>query len=80
VTTIGRTDDNDLAIDNQVHQPPSRAECSRGRTSPCSEDLGSTNGVYVNNRRISKLTLKDGDQVTIGKSRFRFALKPATQR
>ena len=44
------------------------------------EDLGSTNGVYVNNRRISKQTLKDGDQVTIGKTRFRFVIKTQTPR
>ena len=31
------------------------------------QDLGSKNGTFVNNRRISKAVLKDGDEVLIGK-------------
>ncbi|HEX5864819.1 MAG TPA: FHA domain-containing protein, partial [Casimicrobiaceae bacterium] len=79
VTTIGRTADNDLSIDTKFISRH-HAQMLAGPNFTVLEDLGSTNGVYVNNRRISKQTLKDGDQVTIGKSRFRFAVKAATQR
>lgn len=34
------------------------------------EDLGSKNGLLVNGRRVSKTTLRDGDVVDIGPSRF----------
>ena len=63
VTTIGRTDDNDLAIDTKFISRH-HAQMLAGPNFTVLEDLGSTNGVYVNNRRISKQTLKDGDQVT----------------
>lgn len=41
------------------------------------EDLNSTNGVYINGRKISRQQLNDGDSVTIGEAQFRFALKQA---
>ncbi len=40
------------------------------------EDLGSTNGVYINDSRISRRhALQDGDMVLVGKTQFRFTLK-----
>ena len=44
------------------------------------EDLNSTNGTYVNAERVSRRTLKEGDIVTLGKSEFRFVLRPAPER
>lgn len=35
-------------------------------------DLGSTNGIKVNGRRVTSARLEDGDQVTIGTTTFRF--------
>jgi pSer/pThr/pTyr-binding forkhead associated (FHA) protein len=74
ITSIGRTDDNDLAIDTKFISRH-HAQMLAGPNFTVLEDLGSTNGVYVNNRRISKQTLRDGDQVRIGKTRFRFVVK-----
>jgi ABC transport system ATP-binding/permease protein len=34
------------------------------------EDLGSTNGTFVNGRKIDKVTLSNGDKVTIGRVEF----------
>ena len=34
------------------------------------EDLGSTNGTFVNGKKVSKTTLSDGDQVTVGRVQF----------
>lgn len=46
-------------------------------------DLGSTNGTFVNNERVSgQIALKDGDQVRIGKLVFQISIRtsvPATQ-
>ena len=35
------------------------------------EDLNSTNGVYVNGRKIMREPLRDGDSVTVGEAKFR---------
>ena len=37
------------------------------------EDLNSTNGVYVNGRKLLRARLRDGDAVTIGEAKFRVA-------
>jgi pSer/pThr/pTyr-binding forkhead associated (FHA) protein len=34
------------------------------------EDLGSTNGTFVNGRKVSKATLTDGDKLTVGRVQF----------
>jgi hypothetical protein len=70
-TTIGRAEDNDIAI--------TRASISRhhavimsGPRQTVIEDLNSTNGVLVNKERVRETVLRDGDVVHIGKCRFRF--------
>jgi pSer/pThr/pTyr-binding forkhead associated (FHA) protein len=35
-------------------------------------DNGSTNGCYVNDRKISKHDLLDNDMITLGKTNFKF--------
>ena len=34
------------------------------------EDLGSTNGTFVNGRKVTKVLLSDGDKLTIGRVEF----------
>ena len=34
------------------------------------EDLGSTNGTFVNGKKVAKALLSDGDQLTIGRVKF----------
>jgi pSer/pThr/pTyr-binding forkhead associated (FHA) protein len=34
------------------------------------EDLGSTNGTWVNGRRIRRAPLLEGDKITIGRAEF----------
>lgn len=38
-------------------------------------DMNSTNGTFLNQNRIVKVKLSDGDIITIGKTSFRFALE-----
>jgi type II secretory pathway predicted ATPase ExeA len=63
---IGRTPDNDLQIDSKFI---SRHHCqlvtgSDGIT--VIEDLNSTNGILVQDKRVRRHTLRDGDVVVIG--------------
>lgn len=37
-------------------------------------DLGSTNGVKVNGRRVEEAPLEPGDEIAVGVSRFTFEL------
>jgi pSer/pThr/pTyr-binding forkhead associated (FHA) protein len=38
-------------------------------------DMNSTNGTYVNNERVVKSKLNDGDVITVGQSSFKFMLE-----
>jgi general secretion pathway protein A len=63
---VGRTTDNDLQIDSRF---VSRHHCQIIITahSCVIEDLNSTNGIYVQSRRVRRHYLNDGDVVVIGK-------------
>ncbi len=75
-TSVGRTPDNDLQIDAKFISRH-HAVILAGPTQAIIEDLNSTNGVLVNNRRISRQPLKDGDNVMIGKTQFRYVVRAA---
>jgi hypothetical protein len=78
-TTVGRTPDNDLQIEARFISRH-HAVILAGPVQTIIEDLNSTNGVRVNSRRVSRHVLKDGDVVIIGKTRFRFSVRPLTAR
>jgi pSer/pThr/pTyr-binding forkhead associated (FHA) protein len=64
--TIGRAPDNELAIDNlAVSNYHARIYGEAGRL--VIEDLNSLNGTFVNDLRVERTTLRDGDLVQIGK-------------
>lgn len=64
--TIGRAPDNDLAIDNlAVSNYHARVYTEAG--SLVVEDLNSLNGSFLNDIRIERAMLKDGDTIQIGK-------------
>jgi pSer/pThr/pTyr-binding forkhead associated (FHA) protein len=73
-TSIGRTPDNDLQIEAKFVSRH-HAVILAGPVQTIIEDLNSTNGVQVNGRRISRYTLKDGDQIAIGRAHYRFAVR-----
>jgi general secretion pathway protein A len=62
---IGRTPDNDLQIDSKFI---SRHHCQvvTQADSCVIEDLNSTNGIYVQSKRVRRHNLNDGDVVQIG--------------
>jgi pSer/pThr/pTyr-binding forkhead associated (FHA) protein len=64
--TIGRTPDNDIQIDN-LAVSTHHAQVEFGEDQLMVEDLGSLNGIFVNNQRVQKSPLRHGDTITIGK-------------
>lgn len=64
--SIGRSPDNDLPVDNlAVSNYHARVYFEGGRL--VVEDLDSLNGTFVNDLRIERATLHDGDSIWIGK-------------
>ena len=63
---IGRSPDNDLIVDNlSVSNDHARVFFDSGRL--VVEDRGSLNGTFVNDLRVERATLHDGDSIWIGK-------------
>src|SRR5260370_10702874 len=64
--TIGRAPDNDIQIDNlSVSNYHARVYVEAG--SLVVEDLNSLNGLFLNDMRVERAMLKDGDAILIGK-------------
>src|ERR1017187_1185645 len=64
--TIGRAPDNDIPIDNlAVSNYHARVYVEAG--SLVVEDLNSLNGLFLNDIRVERAMLKDGDTILIGK-------------
>ncbi len=77
VITIGRHQDNDIRIDNdfasnrhaQILVDPK--EPLEGHRDVVLEDLGSTNGVLVNDKQVKRCQLKPNDEITIARIQFK---------
>jgi pSer/pThr/pTyr-binding forkhead associated (FHA) protein len=78
-TSIGRTPDNDLQLDAKFISRH-HAVILVGPASAVIEDLNSTNGVHVNGRRVIRQTLRDGDQIAIGRMHYRFVVRKAADK
>jgi chromosome segregation ATPase len=77
-TCIGRTPENDIRIDSTCVSRR-HAVILTGSRQTVIEDLNSTNGVLVNGKRVTRQILKDGDDVVFGRSRYRFAVRRASE-
>lgn len=75
--TIGRKADNDIPIDN-LAVSGKHALVITILDDSFLEDLGSTNGSYVNGKLIKKHALKDGDVIAIGKHEMKYINELAT--
>src|SRR6516225_12484476 len=64
---IGRSSDLDMVL---VEDMVSRkhAKITTDETTVTIQDLGSTNGTFVNGEKVRKADLKDGDRILIGTS------------
>lgn len=71
-TIIGRAPESNIVLDD-TYASQQHAVVLAQQDSYFIEDLGSTNGTYVNGRRISyPLELRQGDRIKIGKTVFEF--------
>jgi len=75
--TIGRKPDNDIPIDN-LAVSGKHALIITILDDSFLEDLGSTNGSYVNGKLVKKHALKDGDVIAIGKHELKYVNELAT--
>ena len=75
--SIGRKIDNDIPIDN-LAVSGKHALVITILDDSFLEDLGSTNGSYVNGKLIKKHALKDGDVIAIGKHEMKYVNELAT--
>jgi pSer/pThr/pTyr-binding forkhead associated (FHA) protein len=64
--SIGRSPGNDVVIDN-LAVSGHHARLSIDEDHYVLEDMNSLNGTFLNNQRIRRSTLKDGDEIMIGK-------------
>ena len=71
---IGRSRDCDIVIDDP-NISRRHAELRRDGDGWLVADLGSTNGVKVNGRRVNEHPLSPGDEITVGLERLTFELE-----
>ena len=75
--TIGRKPDNDIHIDN-LAVSGQHALIITILNDSFLEDLGSTNGTYVNGKLIKKHALQHGDTITVGKHELKYINEQAS--
>lgn len=69
--TIGRGNPSDIVLDD-VTVSRDHARISREQRGFKIIDSGSLNGTYVNRVRVDSVYLRNGDEIQIGKYRFKF--------
>ena len=75
--TIGRKPENDIQIDN-LAVSGKHSMIITILDDSFLEDLGSTNGTYVNGKLVKKHALKDGDVIAIGKHELKYVNENAS--
>jgi pSer/pThr/pTyr-binding forkhead associated (FHA) protein len=71
--TVGRSDDNDLPLDGDEYASAHHARFEPRRDGVYVEDIGSTNGTFVNGIRLTRdRRLTPGDVVRVGETDLRF--------
>ena len=76
VATIGSSPDSDIQLQSK-YISGHHAQLVKTQNGCVLGDLTSTNGTFVNSRRIQKRVLRAGDTVTIGKHNFRYENRSA---
>ena len=72
--SVGRSSGNDLQI-RETYISRHHASILIGPDNAIVEDAGSSNGVFLNDRRVRRELLRDGDIVAFGKARFRYQVR-----
>jgi hypothetical protein len=71
VVTVGRGQESSIFLDD-VTVSRKHAEILHGNRGYRIRDVGSLNGTYVNRVRVDAVDLRNGDEIQVGKYRFRF--------
>ncbi|MBA3426677.1 MAG: FHA domain-containing protein [Rubrobacter sp.] len=73
VVTVGRGPESSIRLDD-VTVSREHAEVMRGDSGFRIRDAGSLNGTYVNRVRVDSVDLRNGDEIQIGRYRFKFVV------
>jgi pSer/pThr/pTyr-binding forkhead associated (FHA) protein len=72
-TSIGRSPSNDIVLkESKISRQHASINFHNGNY--VLVDLKSSNGVYVNGKKVEEAALKDGDEVSVGSFKFQFNL------
>ncbi|HET7272833.1 MAG TPA: FHA domain-containing protein [Rubrobacter sp.] len=71
IVTVGRGQESSIFLDD-VTVSRKHAEIVHGNSGYRIRDVGSLNGTYVNRVRVDAVDLRNGDEIQVGKYRFRF--------
>lgn len=71
-TTLGRRPENDIVLDNPAVSGQHCVFELKGLADVFIEDVGSTNGTFVNNVRVKRQKLEDEDVISISRFRIRY--------
>src|SRR5205814_5656056 len=75
---IGRSSDLDMVlVEDMVSRKHAKIATTSGQV--IIQDLGSTNGTFVNGEKIKKVLLKEGDRILIGTSIIKMVQVDAQQ-
>ena len=74
---LGRHANNDIVVENS-RVSAFHARIDRTKDGHLLVDLRSTNGTFLNSRRIARGILKSGDEIRLGPARLRFKLDEAS--
>lgn len=69
---MGRSDKADIRV-LDIKSSREHAEITRVKDDWILTDLGSQNGIMVNDQKISQIKLKEGDRIVIGQTVYKFA-------
>ena len=72
--TIGRNPSSDIHIDN-LGVSKQHAKIIKQDGTYIVEDLNSTNGTYINNKRVARAVLNNNDEIHIGKHSLQIRYK-----
>src|SRR6187200_592773 len=71
---IGRSSDLDMVlVEDMVSRKHAKIETKGGQV--IIQDLGSTNGTFVNGEKIKKVRLKEGDRILVGTSILKLVMQ-----
>lgn len=71
-TTLGRGSDNDIVLHNPAVSSRHCAFDLKGLSDVFVEDLGSTNGTFVNNKKVLRQRLREEDVIAVAGFRLRY--------